>query len=200
MDFSTEELDFFQHVFTSKSDTHKTFVNEHNLTVETSVPKNVADILGNAKLTLLAEISHYKLWFPLTITKNQENEFIPKLGIPEIMDMQGVDRSWRVSSPQNVSLHNKGTKQPVEILSLSSSGITMRAKCITSVNQLFEGKELEMHLPNQSQVKLALESVRTENNIIAGRFKNVAQGRDCLRKFLFNLHRDEYAELYEQIS
>ena len=47
---------FFQHVFTSETD--KTIANEHNLTVETSIPKNVADILGNAKLTLLAQISH----------------------------------------------------------------------------------------------------------------------------------------------
>jgi len=200
MDFSTEELDFFQHVFTSETENNKTITNEHNLTVATSIPKNVADILGNAKLTLLAQISHYQLWFPLTIKKNQDNEFTPILGTPEIMDMQGIDRSWRVSSPKNVSLHNKGTKQQVEILSLSSSGITMRAKCITSANKLFEGKELEMHLPDQRQVKLALESVRSENNIITGRFKNVAQGRDCLRKFLFNLHRTEYSELYEQIN
>jgi len=200
MDFSTEELDFFQQVFTPSSDSLENTTHEHNLTVETTIPKNIADILGNAKLTLLAQISHYQLWFPLTLSSNKNNEFTPILGTPEIVDMQGVDRSWRVNSPQNVSLHKKGTKQQVEILSLSSSGITMRANCITSAKKLFEGKELEMHLPNESQVKLVLESVRTEDNILAGRFKNVAHGRDCLRKFLFNLHRSEYSELYNRLN
>jgi len=200
MDFSTEELDFFQNVFTPKSEDNDISYNEHNLTVETAIPKNIADILGNAKLTLLAQISHYQLWFPLTIKTNQNNELTPILGTPEIVDMQGVDRSWRVSFPQNVSLHKKGTKQQVEILSLSSSGITMRADCVTSAKKLFEGKELEIHLPDKRQVKLAIESVRTENNILAGKFKNVAHGRDCLRKFLFNLHRSEYSELYDNMN
>lgn len=198
MDFSTEELDFFQQVFTSNSNCLDN--NEHHLTVETTIPKNIADILGNAKLTLLAQISHYQLWFPLTITTNKNNEFTPILGTPEIVDMQGVDRSWRVNSPPNVSLHKKGTKIQVEILSLSSSGITMRANCMTSAKKLFEAKEIEMHLPDQRHVKLALESVRTEDNILAGKFKNVAHGRDCLRKFLFNLHRTEYSELYDKLN
>ncbi|SFB99302.1 hypothetical protein [Pseudoalteromonas denitrificans] len=200
MDFTNEELDFFQQVFSPGAIETGCKLKKHDLTVQTSIPKSIAHILGSSKLTLLAEISHYQLWFPLSLSMDEEGEFSPKLGTPEIIDIQGIDRSWRVMSPKNVSLHNEGTKQQVEILSLSSSGIKMRVNCPVKAKKLFENKDLEIHLPNQSQVKLALEPVRTDNNVLAAKFKDVAHGRDCLRKFLFNLHRSKYSELYKNLN
>lgn len=199
MELSNEELDFFKEVFNEEPLTLGSDANPHEVTVQTSVPHHLKSVLGNAKLTLLAEVSHYQLWFPVTLSMKGVGDFTPELGIPEIIDIQGIDRSWRVSTPEDVSILDAGDYQGVKILSLSSTGLTLQADSPLRARNIFARKEISMRLPNQQKVTLELDPVRTEGGIIAARFKTVGDGRDLLRRYLFNLHRQEYSDLYSTL-
>jgi hypothetical protein len=200
MEFSNEELDFFSGMFSQDSFKHNCSLETHTLTVKTSVPKSISNVLGNAKLTLLAEISHYKLWFPLKLTINEFGQFEPILGVPEVIDNQLNERSWRVILPKNVTLHKQGLLQEVEILSLSSSGLTIRLDSNNKISQDIKNKELELYLSNEGKVKVNLETVRVNKNILAAKFKNNGQETESLRKFLFNSHRSQNIELYKSMT
>ncbi|RHW75059.1 hypothetical protein [Colwellia sp. RSH04] len=199
MEFSSEELDFFKNIFTEPVVDCSLNQNKHTLSIQTSIPSNLKTILGNSKLTLLAEISHYQLWFPVTISLSDAGDFIPELGVPEIIDVQGSQRSWRVNTPENVSLFNSCLNQEIEILSLSGTGLTFKANSNDGIIKAFENASLEMRLPDKQRVTLELDPVRSENNVIAAKFKNFEQGRESLRKFLYNSHKTQYSELYEDI-
>lgn len=199
MEFSSEELDFFKNIFTEPVVDCSLNQNKHTLSIQTSIPSNLKTILGNSKLTLLAEISHYQLWFPVTISLSDAGDFIPELGVPEIIDVQGSQRSWRVNTPENVSLFNSCLNQEIEILSLSGTGLTFKANSNDGIIKAFDNASLEMRLPDKQRVTLELDPVRSENNVIAAKFKNFEQGRESLRKFLYNSHKTQYSELYEDI-
>ncbi len=199
MKFSTEELDFFDRLFSGEISVTDKSEEQDNLTVISSIPQNISNILGNAKLTLLAEISHYQLWFPFKIEITDFGEFRPILGIPEVIDNQLHERSWRVISPKNVTLYKEGTRQKIEILSLSNSGLTMRIDSKDKISRYLKNKMLEIHLPNHTSVKIALETVRAKKNVLAAKFTNIGKENEPLRKFLFQLHRSQNSELYSNI-
>ncbi|MPY22569.1 hypothetical protein FM037_07665 [Shewanella psychropiezotolerans] len=48
------------------------------------------------------------------------------MGTPEIIDINGSDRSWRVQTPLNVTLTDHSDRPVGDILSLSSTGLTLR--------------------------------------------------------------------------
>ena len=79
MEFSTEELDFFHDIFAPEKQEFSTNFGQHNLTVKNHTPPNILNMLNidDAKATLLVEISHYQLWFPLAL-KLVDGEFSPK--------------------------------------------------------------------------------------------------------------------------
>lgn len=197
MKLTKEEFDFLKNIFYETPE--HGLVKEHKLNINIDIPSNFKKILTSSKLTLLSEIDHYQLWFPVSLSLNEMGEFCPELGVPEIIDTLGGQRSWRVNAPENVSLFNLGKNQEIEILSLSSTGITFKIN--GSENSLKQLKKcsLEMRLPDNN-IKLALDPVRTNNNIIAAKFKNFEQGRDSLRKFLYNLHQNLYSDLYKDIT
>lgn len=197
MKLTKEEFDFLKNLFYES--TEHGLVKEHKLNINIDIPSNFKKILTSSKLTLLSEIDHYQLWFPVSLSFNEMGEFCPELGVPEIIDTQGGQRSWRVNTPENVSLFNLGKNQEIEILSLSSTGITFKIN--GSENSLKQLKKcsLEMRLPDNN-IKLALDPVRTNNNIIAAKFKNFEQDKDSLRKFLYNLHQNLYSDLYKDIT
>lgn len=199
MEFSSEELDFFKNIFSEPVVDCSLNQSKHKLSVQTSIPSNLKTILGNSKLTLLAEISHYQLWFPVSIGLSDAGDFIPELGIPEIIDVQGSERSWRVNTPENVSLFNSCQNQEIEVLSLSGTGVTFKAKNNGETIKQLENASLEMRLPDKQRVKLVLDPVRSEDDVIAAKFKSFEQGRESLRKFLYNSHKTKYSELYEDI-
>ncbi len=60
---------------------------EHQLSMQTEVPQSLKQVLVGSKLTLLAEISHYQLWFPVSLSLNNLGEFSPKLATSEIIDV-----------------------------------------------------------------------------------------------------------------
>ncbi|ATC96978.1 hypothetical protein [Pseudoalteromonas tunicata] len=198
MEFTAEELSFFKNVF--RQDDHHAELDNHKLTVQTHVPSNLSAILENAKLTLLAEIGHYQLWFPLSLEIDDFGEFKTKLGTPEVVDVNGLERSWRIEAPENVTLYDESSQQKYEVLSLSSTGLTLRPKNDNVFEHHLSDQSLQINLPDLGSIKLSLEPVRTQNNIISARFQQFDDGRDKLRKFLFNLHRTKYSHLYGNLK
>jgi len=199
LEFSTEELDFFQDIFTECPSVNDFVEKENQLSIQTQIPASLKKVLGASQLTLLAEISHYQLWFPVKLNINQSGEFCPDLGTPEIIDVQGNERSWRIAAPENISFFNVCQDQEIEILSLSSSGITLKLTNSANAAMLFKQPSLEMRLPNEPPVTFALDLVRSEKNLISAKFKNFNKGRDSLRKFLFDSHKAKYSGLYQDV-
>jgi hypothetical protein len=198
IELSTDELDFFNAVFSDKTEAEDFILPKKNFNVYTSIPANLKKVLGESKLTLLAEISHYQLWFPVTLNfKN--GDFMPILETPEIIDVQGNERSWRVNAPETLSLLNALSDQGIEILSLSGTGVTLKISDERKIQQVLNCPSLELMLPDKKPVTLSLDVVRSNKNIISAKFKNFEQGREPLRQFLFNSHKAKYSELYQDI-
>jgi hypothetical protein len=199
MEFSTEELEFFSTILTEKSSDTSVEESEHPLSLKTSVPQNLRQILAGSKLTLLAEISHYQLWFPLTMSINSQGEFAPKLATPEIIDVRGCERSWRVHTPKNVALIDAFDGHKIEVLSLSATGLTLKVPSSEPNNLDLQHASLEMSLAGEEPLKLKLDLVRQENGVVAAKFKDLQEGRESLRKFLFNSHKLKHSKLYRDV-
>jgi len=199
MEFSTEELDFFNNIFIETSKDCMVSDSHHWLSVQTDVPQYLKQVLVGSKLTLLAEISHYQLWFPVSLTINKKSDFTPKLGTPEIIDVNGSERSWRVNTPKNVAIIDVFHDQKIEILSLSATGLTLKIPNSEANSLDLQCSSLEMSLAGAEPLKLELDLVRHEKNVVAAKFKDLQQGKESLRKFLFNYHKIKYSNLYQDV-
>ncbi|GAB2911493.1 hypothetical protein [Rheinheimera gaetbuli] len=171
----------------------------HMISVTTEVPQLIASLLGQAKFTLLAEVGHYKLWFPLDMTLDEFGQPNPVLGIPEVVEYSGHERSWRLASLQDIRFcdHHYGDK--VQLLSLSSTGLAFKLDCPQLTEQLLQQAELGLTLPDGQQLQLKFEPVRQHNSIIAARISSCQQQRELLRRFLFQRHRQQFPSLYQQL-
>lgn len=199
MELSTEELDFFSNVFAETSTDCLNSESTQQLSVQTDVPQHLKQVLTDSKLTLLAEISHYQLWFPVALGINDQGDFLPKLGTPEIIDVKGNERSWRVNTPKNVALVDVFHEQEIEVLSLSATGLTLRLPNAEDSDIDLQHTSLEMTLAGEKPVKLELDLVRHEKNVVAAKFKDLQEGRESLRKFIFNSHKMKYSNLYQDV-
>lgn len=199
MEFSTEELEFFNNIFAEKSTDAVSSDSHHKFAVQKSVPKNLKQVLVGSKLTLLAEISHYQLWFPVSLSINKEGDLSPKLGTPEIIDVRGHERSWRMKTPKNVAIIDIFHGQKIEVLSLSATGLTLKVP--NSDDNYLDLKQysFEMSLAGEEPLKLELDLVRHDKNIVAAKFKDLQEGKEALRKFLFNSHQVKYSKLYKDV-
>ena len=169
----------------------------HTLSVETEIPQVLTHILGKSKLTLLAEVSHYRLFFPLKLNTDKLGMMSPTIGAPEVVDMRGKERSWRLDEVKGAKIINDNCHKDIEVLSLSSSGMTIK------LPQDFEHKRehsSELILPDGTHLDMAFEEVRTENGIMAAKINTQGQPREALREFLFNQHKAKYSHLYEGLS
>lgn len=197
MELSTEELDFFSHIFTESPKGVNVDVALNPLSVKTDVPHYLKTVLASSKLTLLAEISHYQLWFPVALEMNRQGDLISQLGTPEIIDKNGNERSWRVEAPKDVALIDVFRDKKIEVLSLSSTGVTLNMPCFDGED--FQDSSLEMTIAGDEPLKLELDLVRQDKNVVAAKFKNLEEGRESLRKFLFDSHKTKYSDLYQDI-
>jgi hypothetical protein len=199
VEFSTEELEFFNNIFAEKSTDAVSSDSKHKFAVQKNVPKNLKQVLVGSKLTLLAEISHYQLWFPVSLSINKEGDFSPKLGTPEIIDVRGHERSWRMKTPKNVAIIDIFHGQKIEVLSLSATGLTLKVP--NSDDNYLDLKQysFEMSLAGEEPLKLELDLVRHDKNIVAAKFKDLQEGKEALRKFLFNSHQVKYSKLYKDV-
>jgi hypothetical protein len=199
VEFSTEELEFFNNIFAEKSTDAVSSDSNHKFAVQKSVPKNLKQVLVGSKLTLLAEISHYQLWFPVSLSINKEGDFSPKLGTPEIIDVRGHERSWRMKTPKNVAIIDIFHGQKIEVLSLSATGLTLKVPKSDDNYLDLKQYSFEMSLAGEEPLKLELDLVRHDKNIVAAKFKDLQEGKEALRKFLFNSHQVKYSKLYKDV-
>mgnify|MGYP006094103895 FL=1 len=199
MKFSTEELDFFSNIFTETTNDSMASDSQNQLSIKASVPDYFRQVLVGSKLSLLAEISHYQLWFPVSLSISEQGEFSPKLGTPEIIDVKGSERSWRVNTPKDVAIIDIFHDQKVEVLSLSATGLTLKVLSSDNIYNDLQQSSFEMSLAGEKPLKLELDLVRHEKNIVAAKFKDLQEGRESLRKFIFNSHKVKYSNLYQDI-
>lgn len=200
---TADELACFQDIFSQAADGLNTSTDsdpQHHLTVMTEIPQMVAKVLGQAKLTLLAEISHYKLWFPLSLDVDAFGQFTPTLGIPEVLEIQGKERSWRLSNVTDVTITVDGEPQELQVHSLSSSGIAIRVPTALAAERLLASRNVDMRLAEIGAMQLEFEPVRYDSSLFAARINAVGKEREALRQFIFKRHRAEYAHLYQNIS
>jgi hypothetical protein len=198
---SDEELACFSDLFASSltgdqrkpAQTDADILADNSLSVSTEIPQVLANILGEAKLTLLAEISHYRLWFPLVLKRDELGQFIPVLGVPEVVDTSGAERSWRVNDLKDVTVIDNNSQQPVEVLSLSSSGLTFKMRDELHADIPTSGK---LMLSNGLEVDVDFEPVRAENGVMAAKINAKGEAREALRQFLFSAHKAKYSHLY----
>ncbi len=196
-----EEITYFSRALTFGDEHSDKSLAGHSLSVETEIPQMLAHILGNSKLTLLAEISYYRLWFPLQLNVDELGIFSPSLGTPEVIDMRGSQRSWRLDTVKGVKVvdinPNTVKSEDVEVLSLSSSGMTMK------MPEAFDFKSRHLShlvLPNGTQLDVAYEPVRAENGIMAAKIIAEGDSREMLRDFLFKQHKAKYRHLYKSLT
>jgi len=199
VEFSTEELDFFSNIFTEATNDSMLSDSPHQLSMKTTVPNYLRQVLVGSKLSLLAEISHYQLWFPMSISISGQGDFLPKFGTPEIIDVNGSKRSWRVTTPKNIAIIDIFHDQKVEVLSLSATGLTLKVLSSDNIYNDLQQSSFEMSLAGEKPLKIELDLVRHEKNIVAAKFKDLQEGRESLRKFIFNSHKLKYADLYQDI-
>lgn len=200
---TADELACFQDIFSQAADGLNTSTDsdpQHHLTVMTEIPQMVAKVLGQAKLTLLAEISHYKLWFPLSLDVDAFGQFTPTLGIPEVLEIQGKERSWRLSNVTDVTITVDGEPQELQVHSLSSSGIAIQVPTTLAAERLLASRNVDMRLAEIGAMQLEFEPVRYDSSLFAARINAVGKEREALRQFIFQRHRAEYAHLYQNIS
>jgi len=198
-----DELACFRDIFSQTADSlppNPAKEPQHHLTVMTEIPQMVAKVLGRAKLTLLAEISHYKLWFPLTLQVDALGQFTPTLGIPEVLELQGKERSWRMTNVSDVTITVDGEPQALQVRSISSSGIAIQLPNAKAAERLMASRNVEMWLAEIGALQLDFEPVRYDSSLMAARINAQGKERETLRQFIFQRHRAEYAHLYQNIG
>lgn len=196
MELSQEELAYFSGMFSEKKQT-ESVRSQHKLSVKSDIPTTLYQVFEQSKLTLLAEVSHYQLWFPLEITV-EAGEFRPVLGTPEIVDVEKAERSWRSAALSDVTARCQNGER-YDLVSLSSTGIAFRSNNLCQSKNLPLNKKLTLSLADESDIDVEFETVRVEHDVVAARIANVKKGRERLRKFLFNLHRSENKQLYQGV-
>ncbi len=189
MGFSNEELLFLSDLF--KTPNEPQLPKNQKLTVHSAIPNQIAHLFNNAKLTLLAEVGQYQLWFPLELKSNRGGVFTPILSAPEVIDTQGVKRSWRWDK-----LNIKSDDFNIE--SISSTGIVL--KPTNKRVMLHCNQQVQFDLPNKQHITLTVEPVRQSKQGIAAKITHIHEGKEHLRAYLFNVHKRQYANLYSGIS
>ncbi|PMG29526.1 hypothetical protein BCU94_13130 [Shewanella sp. 10N.286.52.C2] len=188
-----EELACFSELFAkqppvvSKSDTD-------SVAVTTEMPEALASLLGKTQMTLLAEIGHYRLWFPFSLKMDELGQFVSQLGIPEVVDTRGADRSWRMKELDNVRIIDFDTNLAIDVLSLSSTGVTLDAPQIIESSKPRRGT---LVLTHEISFDIEYKKVRSDNGVIAATIIVGEDSRETLRQFLFSMHKAQHSSLYE---
>lgn len=193
------ELGYLSDLFGQKQEVVPSYGSvNHIISVTTEVPELISALLDQAKFTLLAEVGQYKLWFPLDMTLDEFGQLNPVLGIPEVVEHSGTERSWRLASAQGITLGDGRYAEKVQLISLSSTGMALKLHCTKLAEQLMQQQELELTLPDGQSVPVCFMPVRQQGSVVAARFTTGKLQRDMLRRFLFQCHRQHFPALYQQ--
>lgn len=82
---------------------------------------------------------------------------------------------------------------------LSATGLTLKVPSTDNDYIDLQQSSFEMSLAGEKPLKLQLDLVRHEKNVVAAKFKDLQEGRESLRKFIFNSHKVKYSNLYQDI-
>lgn len=189
MGFSNDELLFLSNLFKRPSKSH--LPKSQRLTIHSAIPNQIACLLKNANLTLLAEVGQYQLWFPLEFSSDKHGIFTPILSAPEVIDTQGAKRSWRCDK---LNIKSDG----FSIESISSTGVLLKPtskRAVLDCNQ-----QVQFDLPNKQHIILSVEPVRQSKQGVAAKITHFHSGKEHLRAYLFNMHKRQYANLYSGIN
>lgn len=189
VDFSNDEQQFLSNLF--KGQAKQQLPANQRLTVQSDIPAKIANLFINAKLTLLAEVGHYQLWFPLEFKTDESGLLTPILSSPEVIDTTGTQRSWRLD---NLNIQSDGFK----IESISSTGIFL--KPISNKVPLITHYRMQFYLPNKKHIIISIEPVRQNKQGIAAKITHIHEGKDHLRDYLFSVHKRQYVNLYTAIA
>ncbi|NMH65407.1 hypothetical protein [Shewanella salipaludis] len=193
-----EELACFSELFSPSSLLKRN--SQDPVTVITEIPSGLASIMGRSRLTLWVELGHYKLWFTVSVGKDELGQFSASLGIPEILDVRGCERCWRLTEVDNIEVYDRQRRQEVTVLSLSSSGIALQIASEAVARRLMHRREIQLKLPGAEPMTLGFEPLRVEKGIMAARISTLGKDKDTLRRFLFQQHRSKYAYLYRNLG
>ncbi|MFU2509014.1 hypothetical protein [Pseudoalteromonas sp. ASV78] len=186
MDMTNEELNFITDLFQVTAPAK--LQDNHTLTLQSAVPANIAELLNNTKLTLLAEVGDYQLWFPLAIKIDKTGVLTPVLSAPEVIDTRGIKRCWR---GDNLNIQSQG----FEVESISSTGLFL--KSTTQKAPLAVDQQIKLTLPNKRNITIDIEPVRFSKRGMAAKITHIHQGKEHLRAYLFEAHKRQHANLYE---
>ncbi|NMM39387.1 hypothetical protein [Pseudoalteromonas arctica] len=189
MDITNEELNFISDLFQVTAPDKLN--NNHTLTLQSAIPANIAELLHNTKLTLLAEVGDYQLWFPLKIRIDKTGVMIPILSAPEVIDTQGIKRCWR---SENLNIQSQGFK----VESISSTGVFL--KLTTKEAPFTTEQQIKLTLPNKKNITINIEPVRFSKRGMAAKITHIHQGKEHLRAYLFEAHKRQNANLYESTN
>lgn len=197
---SAEELACFRELFVptelSVNPSNPTYNVSHNLSIATEIPQVLAAILGKATLTLLAEIGHYKLWFPISLHTDELGQFLPSLGMPEVLDTQGSERSWRLDDNKDIHLLDEETELTIKVLSLSSSGISIKLPDHWEYLNISGPRMGTLQLPDGSEMDIMFEPIGQRNGVVGAKMLLKSPQQRVLREFLFAKHKLKYQHLY----
>jgi len=185
---SEQELSFFNSLFEAEHGV-KDLTTDTKISVNFNLPDKLNGLLNNAKLTLLAEVGIYQLWFPLEFIVDDKGQVTPTLSAPEVIDTKGIERSWRTP---NLELQ---TEQYL-IISLSSTGVLLQPK--NAEETLDKEILLAFNLPNNEHVVISAKPVRVTSNGVAAKIEKICEGEDAMRQYLFEIHKHHHAKLYEE--
>jgi hypothetical protein len=197
---SAEELACFRELFVTTelpvNPTNPTHNLRHSLSIATEIPQVLAAILGKATLTLLAEIGHYKLWFPISLQTDELGQFLPSLGMPEVLDTQGGERSWRLDDNRGINLLDGETELAIEVLSLSSSGLSIKLPDNWEYLNITAPRMGTLQLPDGSEMDIMFEPIGQRNGVLGAKILLKSPQQRVLREFLFAKHKLKYQHLY----
>jgi hypothetical protein len=197
---SAEELACFRELFVptelSVNPNNPTYNLSHNLSIATEIPQVLAAILGKSTLTLLAEIDHYKLWFPISLHTDELGQFLPSLGMPEVLDTQGGERSWRLDNNKGIHLLDEQTAMAIEVLSLSSSGLSIKLPDNWEYLDNSVSRMGTLQLSDGNEMAIEFEPIGQRNGILGAKMLLKSPQQRVLREFLFAKHKLKYQHLY----
>lgn len=199
---SEEERGYFAELFDEHIDIVPSAENDlrHTISVTAEVPPAISSLLGRAKMTLLAEIGNYKLWFPLEMTLDEAGQFNPVLGIPEVVEYVGKQRSWRSTELEELDVSSAAFSGKVKLLSLSSTGMSLQFNCANIAEKISHHSELTLSLPDGQLLHLDMQPVRQQDTVLAARITTTSSNREALRRFLFQRHRQRHPTLYQNLK
>ena len=194
MEFTEQELAFFQQVF-SENTLQGDDVNTTGLSLRSELPDYVASLFEQPGLCMLAEVGHFELWFPLSLSLTANGDLQPALEAPEIFEALGQHRSWRFDNPTSIYLlTDDGRKLPIH--SLSSTGAVIDAEQIKHAPQRATAKLI---LPDYPPMQLEMQKARQQGSLIAVTFTRNTNKKQ-LRQFLFDNHKQGYQEIYHSLA